>query len=237
MASINKFINNIVNKLKKEPQKPCKPEIFIPESVQFAVSKALPNTPYGAFWGFSHISECMTYMRALQADKNIILGQLSNGKSVLVEVNPDFLIQTTRMISPDIITDEDITEMRRGMAYGYACFEKFLMQRADKNFNDLVGIYCTNDCYSITYKGINYPTFSVDIRTALQFMNKWGYYFIADGKPVMPSQAMGLGAKLFSNLIMSPTNTGVFMQIASSFTTEQVKQLKQQYGFDKYDNN
>lgn len=208
-----------------------KKAVEMPESVQFSIVKVLPNICNGAFWGFTHVSECMKYVNALKGDKNIILRRLSDGKNVLIEVNPDFLIQSTRMIAPDLITNEDITEMRRGMTSGYACFEKFLMQKADKNFNDLVGVYCTNDCSAITYKGVNYPAFRVDIRTALQLMNKWGYYFIADGKPVTPSQAMGLGVKLFSNLIMSPTNTGVFMRVASSFSSEKVKQLKQEYGF------
>lgn len=205
----------------------------LPESVQFAIINVLPNIPNGAFWGFTDTNECMKFAESLKGDQNIILRKLKGGKSALVEVNPDYLIKATRMVSASLISDNDIALMRDGIAKGAAAFEKFLMSKGDRGFKATVGIYCINDSSSITYKKVAYPAFRVDVRTALNLMQKWGYYISVDGKMVQPSQAMSMQSKLFASMTLSPTTTGVFVDIACSYTAEQIKQLKVQYGITK----
>lgn len=205
----------------------------LPESVQFAVITALPNIVNGAFWGFEEVKKCREYGEALKGDKNVILRKLYGGEAALVEVNPDYLLKAVSLVDGNLITKKDIEAMREGIAEGCASFEKFLMRNADKNFRSQVGIYCINDSTAITYKGIAYPAFRVDIRTALNLMNKWGYMIGVAGKMVTPQDAMHAGGKLFESMMLSPTNTGVFISLASTWNEAQVKQAKEQYGMGR----
>lgn len=205
----------------------------LPESTQFALINVLPNIPNGAFWGFADVADCKDFAEALKTDPNIMLRKLHGGKADLIEVNPDYLIKATKMISDKLVTDNDIALMRDGIAKGAAAFEKFLMSKGDKGFRTNVGIYCINDSSAITYKKVSYPAFRVDVRTALNLMQKWGYYICIDGQMVQPAQAINAQVKLFSNMILSPTTTGVFIDIACSYTAEQIKQLKVKYGITK----
>lgn len=205
----------------------------LPESVQFAIITALPNIVNGAFWGFEEVKKCREYGEALKGDKNVILRKLYGGEAALVEVNPDYLLKAVSLVDGSLITKKDIEAMREGIADGCASFEKFLMRNADKNFRSQVGIYCINDSTAITYKGIAYPAFRVDIRTALNLMNKWGYMIGVAGKMVTPQDAMHTGSKLFESMMLSPTNTGVFISVASTWNEAQVKQAKEQYGMGR----
>lgn len=205
----------------------------LPESVQFAIITALPNIVNGAFWGFEEVKKCREYGEALKGDKNVILRKLYGGEAALVEVNPDYLLKAVSLVDGNLITEKDIAAMREGIAEGCASFEKFLMKNADKNFRSQVGIYCINDSTAITYKGIAYPAFRVDIRTALNLMNKWGYMIGVAGKMVTPQDAMHAGSKLFESMMLSPTNTGVFITVASTWNEAQVKQAKEQYGMGR----
>lgn len=205
----------------------------LPESVQFAIITALPNIVNGAFWGFEEVKKCREYGEALKGDKNVILRKLYGGEAALVEVNPDYLLKAVSLVDGNLITKKDIEAMREGIAEGCASFEKFLMRNADKNFRSQVGIYCINDSTAITYKGIAYPAFRVDIRTALNLMNKWGYMIGVAGKMVTPQDAMHAGSKLFESMMLSPTNTGVFITVASTWNEAQVKQAKEQYGMGR----
>lgn len=227
MSDMNKAqASNIADECAKRAQ-------ALPESTQFAFITALPNICNGAFWGFTHVEECREFAEALKSDSNILLRKLSDGQNVLVEVNPDYLVKAARIISPKLVTDEDARLMQEGMAEGAAMFEKFLISKADKGFNDVVGIYCINDSTAITYKGKTYPAFRIDVRTALNLMAKWGYCIGVQGQWVQPNQAFALGSKLFASMKMSPTNTGVFVQLASTMNTEQLKQAKAQYGIGR----
>ena len=205
----------------------------LPESVQFAIITALPNIVNGAFWGFEEMKKCREYGEALKGDKNVILRKLYGGEAVLVEVNPDYLLKAVSLVDGNLITEKDIVAMREGIAEGSASFEKFLMRNADKNFRSQIGVYCINDSTAITYKGIAYPAFRVDIRTALNLMNKWGYMIGVAGRMVTPQDAMHAGSKLFESMMLSSTNTGVFISIASTWNEAQVKQAKEQYGMNR----
>ena len=205
----------------------------LPESVQFAIITALPNIVNGAFWGFEEVKKCREYGEALKGDKNVILRKLYGGEAALVEVNPDYLLKAVSLVDGNLITKKDIEAMREGIAEGCASFEKFLMRNADKNFRSQVGIYCINDSTAFTYKGTAYPAFRVDIRTALNLMNKWGYMIGVAGRMVTPQDAMHAGSKLFESMMLSPTNTGVFISIASTWNEAQVKQAKEQYGMNR----
>ena len=205
----------------------------LPESVQFAIITALPNIVNGAFWGFEEVKKCREYGEALKGDKNVILRKLYGGEAALVEVNPDYLLKAVNLIDGGLINEKDIAAMREGIADGCASFEKFLLKNADKKFHSQIGIYCINDSTAITYKGTAYPAFRVDVRTALNLMNKWGYMIGVAGKMVTPQEAMHAGGKLFESMMLSPTNTGVFITVASTWNEAQVKQAKEQYGFGR----
>lgn len=205
----------------------------LPESVQFAIITALPNIVNGAFWGFEEVKKCREYGEALKGDKNVILRKLYGGDAALVEVNPDYLLKAVSLVDGSLITEKDIAAMREGIAEGCASFEKFLMKNADKNFRSQVGIYCINDSTAITYKGTAYPAFRVDIRTALNLMNKWGYLIGVAGKMVTPQEAMHAGGKLFESMMLSPTNTGVFITVSSTWNEAQVSWQKSSMALDR----
>ena len=56
--------------------------------------------------------------------------------------------------------------------------------------------------------------------------NTFKYMVKLNGQWVSPSQAMSAGQALFDSLIVSPTKTGVFMEIRSTATPEELKQIE-----------
>ena len=105
-------------------------------------------------------------------------------------------------------------------------FEKFLLNKGKKGFSGLVGIYCTNDTTSITYKAITYPAFRLPIAMVLQICNTFKYMVKVNGEWVTPQKAMSLGQALFDSLIVSPTKTGAFIGIRSTASLDELKEIE-----------
>lgn len=199
----------------------------LPASTQFAIVTALPNITNGAFWGFTDVEKAREHSEALKSDKNIQARKLGN--ACLIEVNPDYLIKAVSMINKDLVTQKDIDNMLKGRADAEVAFEKFLIKKGEKGaFEGLVGIYCTNDSTAITYKGTSYPAFRLSIQKVLELCNQWGYMIKVKGQYVTPAVAMQSGAALFESMILSPTNTGIFIEIKSTLAPQQIKQMSAQ---------
>ena len=203
----------------------------LPPSTQFALVTALPNITNGAFWGFTDYKTAVEHAEAFKVDKNITARKLSN--ACLVEVNPDYLTKAVKSIGAEILTEDDIACMRRGMAEAYVSFEKFLVNKAEKGYTGLVGIYCTNDSTAITHKGVSYPAFRINAQRALELCARFGYAVKVNGEYVLASVAYKSGQKLFDSMYLSPTRTGIFMEIKCTLTPEQAKELKKRYAASK----
>lgn len=202
----------------------------LPASLQFAIVTLLKNIPNGAFWGFTSYAEAKKYAEALKQDSNIVARRIGTGDAVLIEINPDYLLKAVSAVDASLLNQTDVQNMQKGIATAGAQLEKFLINKADKNYTGLVGIYCTNDTPTITYKGTAYPAFRINIMAALNALANWGYQ-VRVGDKFMPSQAAAQsGSALFASMQLSPTSTGVFMQIKSTLTPDQLKSLKVQRG-------
>lgn len=196
----------------------------LPISTQFAIVTVLPNIANGAFWGFSSVNDAKKHAEELKKDENIQLRRVGN--DVIVEVTPDYLLKATASVGQELITQKDVSRMTEFSAKAIVEFEKFLISRGKKGFSGMVGIYCTNDTTSISYKGTSYPAFRLPLAKALQICNKFKYMVKVKNAWVAPQQAMASGQDLFDSLIVSPTKTGVFIEIHSTATAEEMKQYE-----------
>lgn len=202
----------------------------LPASLQFAIVTLLKNIPNGAFWGFTSYTDAKKYAEALKQDSNIAARRIGKDDAVLIEISPDYLLKAVSAVDATLLNQTDIQNMQKGIATAGAQMEKFLISKADKNYSGLVGIYCINDTPTITYKGTAYPAFRINIMTALNALANWGYCVRVGDKFVTPQVAAQAGADLFASMQLSPTSTGIFMQVKSTLTTDQLKNLKAQRG-------
>lgn len=196
----------------------------LPVSTQVAIVTVLPNIANGAFWGFTTVNEVKEYAEDLKKDSNIQLRRVGN--NVIVEVTPNYLLQATATVGQELVTQKDVDRMTSFSAKAVVEFEKFLLNKGKKGFSGLIGIYCTNDTTSISYKGTSYPAFRLPLSKALQICNKFKYMVKVNGQWIAPQQAMSSGQALFDSLIVSPTKTGVFIEIRSTATAEELKQYE-----------
>lgn len=198
----------------------------LPASVQFALVTALPNIVNGASWGFTTIENAKNHTEAFKTDPNIQARQLGN--ACLIEVNPDYLVKAVALVDSNLITQKDIQNMVNGRTEAEVSFEKFLINKGEKGgFEGLVGIYCVNDSTAITYKGVSYPAFRLPIKSVLEFCNLYGYSVKVNNQFITPSEAMKSGMALFKSMILSPTNTGVFITLRCDKTPAEIKAIKE----------
>lgn len=198
----------------------------LPPSTQYAIVTVLPNIANGAFWGFTNVTDIREHSEALKTDPNIQLRRVGT-KDVIVEVAPNYLISATAsVVGKDKFNQKDIDTMIEYSAKAVVEFEKFLLNKAKKGFAGLIGVYCTNDTTSISYKGVSYPAFRLPIIKALQICEKFKYKVKVKGQWMAPGQAMSAGQDLFDSLIVSPTKTGVFMEIRSTAGIDDIKMFE-----------
>ena len=183
-------------------------------ATQFAMVTAMPNIINGAFWGFCQPAEAIKYKDSLRMNKNIHVKKINGG--CLVEVQPDYLLSNMSAIDPTLVTQTDIANIKIGIAQAVSEMDKFLERKAkDGKFrNSLLGIYCVNDSTSITFKGVRYPAFRVDLGTALKLLAKHNYKVKINNNYVPAMSAMNDIKMMCSNMLLSPTNTGVFIDIS-----------------------
>lgn len=205
----------------------------MPESVQYAIVQVLPNIVNGCFWGFTDKAGVEKHISAIQDSKGNLSARLL-GNACLLEVNPQFLVASVAQIDPKAITQADLNNMKEKMAEAEIAFEKWLIYKAktkagEKPFGGTIGIYCINDVTTITYKGVNYPAFRVDMAKALGYLGRYGYKVQVQGQWMDAVAAANSGQALWSSTILSPTKTGLFISVQSTYSNEQIKQLEQQF--------
>lgn len=205
----------------------------MPESVQYAIVTILPNIVNGAFWGFTDKAGVEKHIDAIrQANGNLSARLLGN--ACLIEANPNFLVSSVAQIDPNAVTQADLNKMKNAMAEAEITFEKWLISKAKTKpgaqpFGGTIGIYCINDVSTISYKGVNYPAFRVDMQKALGLLGRYGYKVQVQGQFVDVNTAASLGQALWSSTTLSPTKTGLFISVQSTLPNEQVKMLEQQF--------
>lgn len=201
----------------------------LPASVQYAIVKVLPNILNGAFWGFTDLRDIKAHYDALMQDKNITPRKLG-ANACLLEVNPAYIIKAIQMVDNQTITDADLNTMQKAMAEAQIDFEKFLIRMGKRGtFSGTVGIYCTNDTTSIAYKGKSYPAFRLSMGDVLTRLSAYGYKIKVGNAFVTPQQATQSGQVLWDSVELSPTKTGLFINIESTLSADQYKQLEAQF--------
>lgn len=180
---------------------------------QFAIVQCVPNIVNGAFWGFCNVDEAMKFQEGLKANKNVSVKKIKGG--CLVEVSPEYLLTTMRSIDPTLTDQKGVTNIKEGIAKARVEFDKFLARKAKDSAytGGLLGIYCINDTPTISYNGERYPAFRVDLSTALKGLAKYGYSVVINGKKIPASKVTSI-KELCQNMMVSPTNTGVFITIS-----------------------
>ena len=215
-----------INAMKRAAAESAKIAEKLGPGVMYAITTALPNMMNGATWGFASEREVLKHVASIQSSGgNIIARRLSN--ACILEVSPQYLVNSVAVCAPGILTQSDLAEMMTKQAEAVLAFERFLIARvkdgAKSNklpFTGTVGIYCTNEVTSISLKGKSYPAFRVNISTFLQQCFNYGYLVKVGDNFMLPQQAGQSGDALWKSMMVSPTQTGVFVEIQSTYTWE-----------------
>lgn len=208
-------------------------------SIQYAIVQVLPNIVNGAFWGFTDMKGIQEHIEAIKASNGqIVARQLGN--ACLIEVVPQYLIKAVSQIDSNAVTNKDVQVMSQKRAEAQIAFEKFLISRGKssaktgKPFAGTIGIYCTNDVTTISYKGVSYPAFRVDMITALGLLDRYGYTVRVNNQFIPAKQASQAGQSLWSSVTLAPTKTGLFIDISCTYSADKIKELEKQFKA-KYD--
>lgn len=195
----------------------------------YAIQCVAPNIRNGAFWGFVSKKEALEHQKSISEDSNL-RARLIGNNDVIIEVSPQYLLKNIIAVAPDVFTQKDIDIMNENMASAVVEFEKFLINKgiSTAGFGSTVGIYCVNKVTSIAYKGTTYPAFRLSMEKALEIMSRLGYYIKVGGNFVPAMQAIKMGEALWKSAHLSETKTGVFINIKSSYTPDQLKSIKKQ---------
>lgn len=204
-------------------------------SVQYAIASVLPNIKTGAFWAFTDMKDVKDHVEALRSDKNITVRRIAD--ACLLEVNGKYLLSAITSIDPDALSQQDIYEIQLSRAKAVMNLEKFLISKGkntERRFGGTVGIYCTNEVSTISYKGVNYPAFCVAITDVLNALGVFGYEIQVGGKFIDAMKAVSAGQVLWDSMKLSPTKTGIFINIRSTFSPEKMKELERSVYKPKY---
>lgn len=199
-------------------------------SIQYAIVTVMPNIINGAFWGFTDMKSISEHIEAIKnSNGNLMARKLGN--ACLIEANPNYLVNAISSIDANALAQKDLQVMNQKRAEAQIAFEKFLITRgkSEKPFGGTIGIYCTNDVTTISYKGVNYPAFRVDIITTLGLLSKYGYTIKVNGQFVSAQQASQAGQALWDSTILAPTKTGIFVDIQSTFPPAKIKELEKEF--------
>lgn len=151
-----------------------------------AVSFILPNLPNGCSWGMIHqdklTRDSMKSLNSWSQSGEIQVYRLKNG----VLLNTDFNTLVSRIQSAVPIFNQQ-TLIEAGVARDKAIenFEKYLKQMAKKGSpGDRIGLFCVNDDPRVTESGKSYRAYNVDIVTAAQIAQGYGYVIDLNGHRV-----------------------------------------------------
>lgn len=229
----NPNAEKIAQEREKKAMEMAKKAQNFPKSTLFALIKAVPNCPNGAFWGFTHLKEIKEFdvAQELMKDKNIKAKQLDSD-AVLVEVLPNYIVSAVNMLDSSVLNNNVIESMKKSMVEAETQFEKWLANHCD-NYKGFLGVYCINNVPTITYKNTSYPAFRVNETTVLNLLNKWHFVMLdKDNKPMTPANVKNNGC-FFKMAHLSPTLTGVFIKVASTLTPEQAKEFQAKFKAQK----
>lgn len=208
-------------------------------SVQYAIVTVLRNISNGAFWGFTNMRDIKQHMEVLKTESNIRARKLSNN-DCLIEVNPSFMIQALQSIDPDAMTMKDMNSIQEDMAKGEMNFEKFIVNKGIRSgvkgqlYSGTIGIYCLNDETSISCKGVVFPAFRVNVDTALKVLSCYGYEIQVGSQFMQPAQASNSGQRLWDSMRLSPTRSGIFIDVRCTITPEEMKSRRDNIFNKKY---
>lgn len=223
----NTDINNRANESAKKAKQ-------LSPAAQYAITTALPNVANGAFWGFTSMQGVKQHIESIKSSGGNIIAR-KVGTACLLEVSPSYLLQSVQMIDPNLFDQEMINSINKARAEAHVAFEKFLIARGKevsktgRNYAGTIGIYCTNDVTTIAYKGVNYPAFRLASADVLGYLAQYGYMVKVNNSYCTPQQASQAGSAFWDSMQISPTKTGVFMEICSTYSAEQIKVLEQQF--------
>lgn len=200
---------------------------------QYVLSRILPNTIKGCFYGFIQTAEIAEDLTELKNNPNFNVQFMENYS--IVEVNPPYMINTMNEIASNTFYKGDLDVITQEMANAIVEFEKFLIQKGitTDNFKGTIAIYSTNKNPSLMCNNVNYPAFRLNLLKALQILKLQGYEIQLGSTFVPIDIAVSNQSDLLKSLKLSPIRNGVFMNIRCALSKEQMKQkdleLKQKY--------
>lgn len=197
----------------------------LPEEALYAIGIVAPHVHKGAFWGFTDMKDIQKHYEALKSAKNTRAIKISN--AVIVEVAPNYLISAVKAVDPNLFTNADLKRLESNMAEAMVEFRKWLVNNNINNPGQktTVGIYSVNDVTTISYKGKNFPAFRLNAESALNILGQLGYKVEVNGNMVSTGQAV---SNLVQCMQLSPTKTGVFIQVQPTMSVEQAKEVRKQ---------
>lgn len=206
----------------------------MPAGVQYAIVKVIPNIANGAFWGFTSFEDVQEHYEDVKTEKEMSFKLLNNNKC-LIEIDPRYLLKCLLMLDPNAVPEQLQKSITTGMAKAKTELKHFLVTKgkSPKGFDGTIGIYCLNDTATISYRGVNYPAFRVAGGDALNQLAVFGYQVKVGGKWVNASDILRGDSRLrdafWKSVDLSPTKTGLFIQIRSTLTPDKIKELEERY--------
>lgn len=200
-------------------------ELLTP-SQNYAIAIAGKNVKCGAFWGFTTLSDVKEYYKAIASDKNMQARKIAD--SCIIEVNPKYIVESISAVDSSILSRNDYEHIQKNMSGAVVEFEKFLVNKGitTPNFQSTICIYSINNVSSVSYKGVSYPAFRLNLEKTMTILAQFGYMVKVGGSYVSAKDAVGNIKALWESLKLSPTKTGVFMNIKSTLPPEQLKVMK-----------
>ena len=201
----------------------------------FAFQLVARNLKNGVFWGFTTMEEVKKHADDIRQDGNLRARKVG-AKDCIIEVVPEYIFNNIVSILPEAFSPNDVQKMQENMGSAVVEFEKFLINKGISNpgFGATIGIYSTNNVTSISYKGYAYPAFRLNMDMALNLLAHNGYQVKVGGVFINAVQAINSQPKLWESTQLSPTKTGVFINVKSTFSPDQLKKcrerMKQKYG-------
>ena len=141
------------------------------------------------------------------------------------------MLKAVQVVDPKAVMQSDIDNIKKAQANAIIGFEKFLIARGKQNgqFQGAIGIYCTNNVETIKFKGTSYPAFRLNLQDSLSLLGKYGYGVVVKGQIKSAKDAYESGQAIWDSMKVSPTKTGIFINIQYLGTSDQMKQLEAEF--------
>lgn len=201
-------------------------------SVRFAIAEILPNTLNGCFWGFTNVETIKAHQKAIEDEDRLVARKIA-GDAVLLEVEPKLLIESVQQIDRNAFTVEDANNIKEAQAVAKFEFERFLIVKGKKDipYCGTVGIYCTNKVTCITLGKTQHRAFRLNMKQVLDMLSRYNYLINVKGTYMEPSDAIDHEQDLWESVKLSPSNTGLFINIKYNGTKERMLEFEKQFRF------